>query len=296
MTLPGTRRQFVGLFLLLVGTAVGQATINCSACAEWNRPQTPFRIFGNTYYVGPHGLSSILIASENGDILIDGALPQSSAQIVKNIRSLGFRVEDVKIIVNSHVHFDHAGGIGELQRLSGARVYASEWSAAVMKKGAIPYDDPQYGVISPISPVRNVTELHDGETLKLGEAVLMAHMTPGHTPGGTSWTWHSCEADRCYDMVYADSLTPVSAPAYQFTEHAQLIHDFEKSFTFLETTPCDILITPHPEASGLWDRIEQHRHGTEPDPLIDRRACQRLAEQSRAQLAAREAEEAARKK
>lgn len=286
------RLIFGACLILLAGSAAGQAAKNCSSCAEWNRPQTPFRIFGNTYYVGPHGLSSILITSKAGDMLIDGALSQSAGEIVANVRSLGFRIEDVKIIVNSHVHFDHAGGIAELQRLSGARVYASPWTAAVMRSGAVARDDPQYGIISPISPVKNVTALHDGERLKVGPIALTAHLTPGHTPGGTSWTWKSCEGEVCREMVYADSLTAISAPGFRFTDHAQLLHGFENSFTFLETTPCDILITPHPETSNLWDRMEQHRRGLEPDPLVDRAACQRLAENARGQLAVRKREEA----
>lgn len=286
--------KLVGCFILAVG--VCQAATNCSACAEWNRPQTPFRIFGNTYYVGTRGLSSILIASDSGHVLIDGDLPESAGQIIANLRSLGFRIEDVRIIVNSHVHFDHAGGISELQRLSGAQVYASRWSAAVMRTGRVARDDPQYGVISPISPVRSVTELRDGETLKLGGTSITAHVTPGHTPGGTSWTWRSCEGDLCYDMVYADSLTPVSAPGFHFTQHVQIMQSFEKSFAFLGAVPCDILITPHPEMSQLWDRMEQHRHGIKPDPLVDRTACRRLAEEARDQLAIRAREEASKVK
>jgi metallo-beta-lactamase class B len=295
VTLRGIGCILSSFLILLAGTGWGQAT-NCSSCAEWNRPQTPFRIFGNTYYVGTHGLSSILITSDAGNVLIDGDLPESARQIAANIRTLGFRIEDVKVIVNSHVHFDHAGGIAELQHLSGARVYASPWSATVMRTGAVPRDDPQYGVIAPISAVKNVTELHDGETLKIGPISLTAHLTSGHTLGGTSWTWRSCEGDVCYQMVYADSLTPISARAFHFTGHAQLMHGFEKSFTFLETTPCDILITPHPEASDLWNRIEGHRRGTKPDPLVDRTGCRRLAARARDQLAVREREEAAKAK
>jgi metallo-beta-lactamase class B len=291
VTLRRIRLYYLCWAVLLTTVALGQSTTNCSSCAEWNRPQTPFRIFGNTYYVGTHGLSSTLITSDAGNVLIDGDLPQSAGQIVANIRSLGFRIEDVKIIVNSHVHFDHAGGIRDLQRLSGARVYASPWSAAVMRKGTVARDDPQYGVIAPISLIKNVIELHDGETLKLGQISLTAHMTAGHTLGGTSWTWQSCERDLCYEMIYADSLTPISAPGFHFTEHAQLMHGFEKSFTFLETTPCDILLTPHPEASDLWNRVEGHRRGAKPDPLVDRGACRRLAEKAREQLAIREHEE-----
>jgi metallo-beta-lactamase class B len=293
VTLPEIGSNFLACLILLCGVGWGQATTRCSSCAEWNRPQKPFQIFGNTYYVGTHNLSSILITSDAGSVLIDGDLPESAGQIAANVRSLGFRIGDVKIIVNSHVHFDHAGGIAELQRLSGARVYASPWSAAVMRRGAVARDDPQYGVIAPIARVKNVTDLLDGETLKFGPILLTAHITPGHTPGGTSWTWRSCEADVCYEMVYADSLTPISAPGFHFTKHAELIHGFEKSFAFLETVPCDILITPHPEASDFWDRVEAHQRGAKPDPLVDRAACRQLADKARDELALRQQEEAA---
>jgi metallo-beta-lactamase class B len=150
-------------------------------------------VYGNTYYVGTHGLGSVLITSPTGHVLIDGALPESVPQIIAHIRSLGFRLEDIKLIVNSHVHFDHAGGIAELQKLSGAWVAASPWTADVMKKGIVPRDDPQFGLIVPIARVSRVEILKDGETLKAGAVTVTAHFTPGHTPGGTSWTWSSCE-------------------------------------------------------------------------------------------------------
>jgi metallo-beta-lactamase class B len=179
----------------------------CANCAVWNMPQEPFRIYGNTYYVGTHGLGSALITSPDGHILIDGALPESVPQIVAHIRSLGFRVEDIKLIVNTHVHFDHAGGIADLQKLSGARVVASPWTADVMKKGIVPRDDPQFGIVVPIARIARVTTLKDGEILQAGSVTVTAHFTPGHTPGGTSWTWRSCENNRCVNLVYADSLT-----------------------------------------------------------------------------------------
>ena len=278
-----------------VGVAVGQSTSQaCAHCAEWNKPQAPFRIFGNTYYVGPHGLSSVLITSDTGHVLIDGALPESAQQIAANIRSLGFRVEDVKLILNSHVHFDHAGGIAELQRLSGARVVASKWSAAVLKKNGVGRGDPQYGVVPPIALVKNVKELRDGESFRAGGIVMTAHLTPGHTPGGTSWTWKSCEAADCRDMVYADSLMPVSANGFKFTksrEYPGALEDFEKTFAFLEATRCDVLVTAHPEVSELWDRLDARTRGVKPDPMIDPGACQRLAERGRARLSQRLADE-----
>jgi metallo-beta-lactamase class B len=263
----------------------------CTHCAEWNQPQKPFRIFTNTYYVGTHGLSSLLITSDSGHVLIDGDLPDSASQIVSNIRSLGFRIEDVKLILNSHVHFDHAGGIAELQRLSGARVVASPWSAAVLRKGGVAQDDPQNGVIRPIPPIRQVDELLDGETFHVGSIEITAHLTPGHTPGGTSWTWNSCENKVCHAMVYADSLAPVSADSYKFTNNPAMLAGFEKSFNFMEESPCEILITTHPEASELWDRLQARERGVVPDPMVNPAACRELAQQVREQLRQRLAAE-----
>lgn len=281
--------------LCRVGTAQQQA-FPCPNCAVWNAPQTPFRIYGNTYYVGPHGLSSILITSLAGHVLIDGGLPQSAGLIATNIRRLGFRVEDVKLIVNSHVHFDHAGGIAELQRLSGARVVASKWTAEVMTKTGLGRDDPQFGVIPPIALLRHAEVLSDGQNFKIGAIVIAAHLTPGHTPGGTSWSWQSCEAARCLNFVYADSLTPVSADGFKFTGSSQYptaIQDFQKSFSFLRSVPCDILLTAHPDVSDFWDRVDARAKGTKPDPMADSGACRALADRAEDALRKRIATETA---
>jgi len=257
---------------------------DCASCKVWNAPQEPFKIHGNAYYVGTHGLSSILITSPSGHILIDGALPESAEQIRDHIRALGFRIEDVKLIVNSHVHFDHAGGIAQLQRWSHARVAASPASAPVLSKGGVGKDDPQYGILPSIARIKHVEHFQDGDVLHVGNLEITAHLTPGHTPGGTSWTWKSCEGSQCFNMVYADSLTAVSAPDYKFTGHPDLLTGFEKSFEFLEGTPCDILITTHPDISGLWDRLERRKQGVKPDPMIDSSACRILAGNARQQL------------
>ena len=278
-------RTTVVFLLLSAFGAVAQAqTPPCAHCAEWNAPQKPFRIYGNTYYVGPHGLSSILITSKAGHVLIDAALPESASQIAAHIRELGFRVEDLKLILNTHVHFDHAGGIAELQRLSGARVVASEWSARVLTKLGVAPDDPQYGVIRPTPLVKNVHTLCDGEAFHVGDISITAHLTPGHTPGGTSWTWQSCEGSRCLNMVYLDSLNAVSADGYKFTKIPGAIQGFEKSFAFLRAAPCDVLLTPHPDASSFWDRVDGHNKGLTPDPIIDARACRALADGAETQL------------
>jgi metallo-beta-lactamase class B len=288
------RRRNLLLLMLAIPVAAQDMHSSCANCAAWNKPQQPFRIYGNTYYVGTHGLSSILIASDGGHIIIDGALPESAPLIVAGIRSLGFRIEDVKLIVNSHAHFDHAGGIAELQRLTGARVAASQWTADVMNKGVSLRDDPQFGTLDPIARVARIETIKDGENLSAGAVTVTAHFTPGHTPGGTSWTWRSCESGRCLNFVYADSLTPVSAAGFLFSRRKAYPHagDFERSFSFLESTPCDILVTPHPEVSNLWKHLEQR--DLKPDALIDPSACRVLAETSREQLRKRLATETGR--
>lgn len=282
--------MLAAFLLVLASLASGQSGTRSSSCADcpvWNKPQQPFRIYGNTYYVGPHGLTSILLTSKAGHILIDGALPESVPQVVANIRSLGFRIEDVKLIVNSHVHFDHGGGIAELQRLSGAKVAASPWSVEVLTKSGVGKGDPQFGVIIPVALVPRADTLRDGQTLRVGDIKLTARFTPGHTPGGTSWTWKSCAGGRCLNLVYSDSMTPVSADGFRFSdsrEYPTAVQDFEKSFAFLRSTPCDILLTSHPDASRLWQRLEGREKGIRPDPVISPNACKELAARAAEQL------------
>jgi metallo-beta-lactamase class B len=288
------KRPFALICVLLAVTAANpqQPTPNCSRCAEWNTPQQPFRIFGNTFYVGPHGLASILITSPHGHILIDGDLQESAPLIAANIRALGFQLKDVKLILNTHVHYDHAAGLAELQRLTGARVLASPWSAAVLTSGVVAKDDPQFGDLPSIQPVANVRTLRDGEILRVGPLAITAHFTPGHTAGGTSFTWQSCQAGECRNMVYADSISSVSADSYKFADRPQVLASFQQSFRFLDAVPCDILLTPHPEASDFWQRVAARDRGDTPNPLVDPSACRRLAQHGREQLQKRVASEA----
>ena len=266
---------------------------DCASCAAWSVPQVPFPIFGNTYYVGTHGLSAILLTSDSGHVLIDGALPEVAPAIMSSIRALGFRVEDIKLILNSHAHFDHAGGIAEIQRVSGASVAASQWSAGVITRGQSGEDDPQSGVLLPYPGAVSVKVIGDGDTLRVGALALVARITPGHTPGGTSWTWRSCEGTRCLHIVYADSHSPVSSPTFKFTQsstYPSALADFERSFTTLEHVRCDILITPHPQVSAFFERIAAREGGGIP-ALVDQDACRSYVKGRREALARRVAAE-----
>jgi metallo-beta-lactamase class B len=260
-------------------------TEECSSCAAWNAPRGPVHLFGNTYYVGTEGLASILVASPEGHVLIDGALPNSAPLILENIRSLGFDPADVRLIVNSHAHFDHAGGFAALQRATGAPVAASAHSAQVIRSGMSGPDDPQYGELVPMPPVSHVITIEEGTPIEVGRLALTPFITAGHTPGGTTWTWRSCEAERCLNFVYADSQTPISREGFLFggnPQYPDAVADFQRGFELLEQLPCDILITPHPGASSLWQRA-----ASTPEGLIDPEACRQYAARSREQLQAR---------
>ncbi|HEX8615522.1 MAG TPA: subclass B3 metallo-beta-lactamase [Telluria sp.] len=269
------------------------------ACgADWNDPQEPFAVFGNTYYVGVRGLSSVLITSPAGHILIDGGSPKSAVQIVRHITQLGFKIEDVKYILNSHEHFDHAGGIAELQRLSGATVLGSAESEQVLRTGKPSKGDPQYTDLPPtMAAAANTRVVKDGDVVKLGPLSVTAHDTPGHTQGGVSWTWRSAEGGKTAAMVYADSLNAISAGPFRYSAnktYPQARADLEKSIATVAAFDCDVLVSAHPEGSGLWERLaKQATMGN--SAFIDRNACRDYADAARHRLARKLAAEAAQK-
>lgn len=230
------------------------------------------------------------MTSPEGHILIDGALNESAPLIEANIEALGFRIEDVKLILNSHAHFDHAGGLAALQEATGAAIAASASSAAVLEAGVPGPDDPQYAELLPfpMRPINAVRVIADGETVRVGPLALTAHFTPGHTAGGTTWTWSSCEDGECLNMVYADSLTPISDEGYRFSQserYPSILSDFEHSFEVVESLSCDVLITPHPGASDLFERLGSRQDSDA--TLVNTMACSRYAAAARDRLAQR---------
>jgi metallo-beta-lactamase class B len=271
---------------------------SCQACDEWNAKQEPFRVFGNTWYVGTAGLGAVLITSPTGHVLLDGGLTQSAPLIDASIRALGFRTEDVKLIVSSHAHADHAGGIAALQRASGAQVAASAAGARALERGGPTADDPQYAfdAANGFPRVKHVRVARDGETLRAGEVAITAHYTPGHTPGATTWSWRSCEHERCLDIVYADSLNALSAAGFRFTgdaSHPSIADSFRHSTDVVAGLPCDVLLTVHPGFSRMFDALRSR--GVSPDaaPVVDREACRAYAKDARERLERRLAAELA---
>lgn len=268
-------------------TLVPDAAIRCSDCAGWNDSQPPFRIFANTYYVGTAGLSSILIATKDGLILFDGGLPQSAQLITNNIRALGFDPRDIRVIAVSHAHFDHVGGIAALQRLSNADVFTSVASLWVMRRGILPGDDPQFDPdnrTTAFPAVPGANALEDGTVFTIGGVSVRGIYTPGHTPGGMTWSWQTCEDTRCLDFVYADSISPVSVEGYRFSEG--LGEALGDSIERIGNLDCDIFLAPHPFYFGLKEKTQQGR-----EAFIDDQACKRYAASARAWLERRLDEE-----
>lgn len=253
--------KLTAIFALTVFSMVGAAQapafksdppIVCDACAEWNQPTTPHKLFGNTYSVGTAGLSSLLVTSPSGLILLDGGLPQSAALIDGNIRQLGFKTEDIRLIVVSHGHYDHAGGVAALQRASGATVAASASTAHALQRGENTPDDPQFGfgpAANAFPKVKDVQVVTHGEVVRVGDLAITAHMIPGHAPGSTAWTWRSCEGATCKNMVYADSISAVSADGFRYSDDPPRVAAFRKSLDILAALPCDSLTAPHPSAA-----------------------------------------------
>ena len=227
----------------------------CKDWDEWDKPAPPVRIHGNTYLVGTCGIAAILVAGSDGHILIDGGTQAGADPIARNIQRLGFRLQDVEILLHSHEHFDHVGGIARLQQLTGAQLFASPAAAAVFKTGAAGAGDPQAGMHKPFPPARVDRIISDGETVRLGNLGLVAIATPGHTPGALTWHWGSCDGGVCRRIVYADSLSAVSRDDYRFSDRPAYLDAYRASLAKIAALDCDILLTPHPSASKMVERL-----------------------------------------
>jgi metallo-beta-lactamase class B len=263
--------------------------VKCDGSDDWNKPAPPVRIHGNTYLVGSCGISSIFIAGSQGHVLIDGGTEEDADLIAANIRALGYRVEDIHFILDSHEHPDHIGGVAKLQRLSGSTLVASAAAAKVFQSGVANADDPQAGTLKPIPTATVGRVIGDNQEVLLGNVMLTAMATPGHTPGALSWRWISCDGGVCRTIVYADSLTPVSSPRYRFSDHPAYLAAYRASIAKIAASPCEILLTPHPSASDMPHRLALGK------PLLDPDACRNYAASLTSQLDARLAKEAAAK-
>lgn len=259
----------------------------CGDSTDWDQPAPPVRIHANTYLVGTCGISSILVTGSKGHVLIDGGTELGADLIAENIRALGFRVKDIRFILSSHEHHDHVGGVARLQQLSGATVVSSAAAKPVLESGQPSRDDPQYGSIKVFPAVRVERVVADRQPLLLGDLYLTPSTTPGHTAGALSWRWEACAGAVCRMIVYADSLSPISSDSYRFSTRPAYLAAYRASLAKIATSRCEILLTPHPSASNMKDRM------TGAAPLLDSGGCRAYAARLARALDERLAKEAA---
>ena len=245
------------------------------ACAQadptsrsWNQPVEPFRIAGNLYYVGANDITSYLITTPEGHILLDSGFEETVPLIRESVKKLGFRLEDVKVLLNSHAHYDHAGGLATLKELTGAKLVASAKDAVLLARGG--KGDPALGDTLLFKPVQADRIIKDGETVTLGGSTLTARLTPGHTPGCTSWTMQVDDAGKRRDVVFVCSTTIL--PGVTLTDnpkYPEVGSDFAHTFKVLEALPCDIFLAAHGSFFNLAEKSERLRKGAETNPFVD---------------------------
>ncbi|WP_324827211.1 subclass B3 metallo-beta-lactamase [Qipengyuania zhejiangensis] len=262
---------------------------SCEDFDEWDKPGPPYRIYGETYYVGTCGISAILVADPKGHTLIDTGTDKGAQIVLKNIRQLGFEPEDVTTILMSHEHFDHIGGIARMQAATGAAIVTTNAASQVLSSGVPGDGDPQAGSgHPPFPPVTVPIDIIDPEMAETSKAWRFTPIfTPGHTPGALSWRWQECEGGDCKWIVYADSMNPISSDDYRFSDHPAYLAAFRQGIADLAASECDIVLAPHPGSAKLRDRLL----GTA--GLVDANGCRAYAENVTARLDKRLAEEAA---
>jgi metallo-beta-lactamase class B len=237
-------------FLLATKSLFAQAD---ETSRSWNKPVAPFRIAGNLYYVGAIEITSYLITTPEGHFLLDGGFVETAPQIEHNIAELGFKLTDVKFLLISHAHYDHAGGLAELKKVTGAKFLASEGDAPLLRSGG--HGDFRFGDTLTFPPITPDQIVHDGEVIRLGNQMVVAHLTPGHTKGCTTWTTKIRDGDKVYDVVFVGSQ---SALDYKFVgqeSYPGITADFERSFALLNHLPCDIFLASH---GSFFHFVEKH--------------------------------------
>ncbi|MES1197243.1 MAG: subclass B3 metallo-beta-lactamase [Pseudomonadota bacterium] len=246
----------------------------------WNNPRAPFKVIGDIYFVGTDNLGIYLITTPQGLILLDGGLPQSAPQVEANIATLGFNVRDIKFLLNTHAHIDHAGGLARIKRDSGATFVASEGDRPALEAGQVDYG-PTAGMRFP--PVRVDRVVGDGDTVSLGGVTLTAHMTPGHTKGCTSWSMTTNDAHgaprnvffTCSETVAGQSLAPESWPG--------MVAAYRTTFARVRTLHADVFLGPHANFFDL-DAKRARQQAGDADAFIDPTELQRFNDEMERQF------------
>jgi len=257
----------LGLVLTCAGTVFAQTDVPTNP--TWTEPFPPFHIAGNLYYVGSRGLANYLVTTPQGNILINSDFEANVPMIKESVEKLGFKFSDTKILLISHAHFDHDAGSAMIKQMTGATYMVMDADVPVVESGG--KTDFQYGNTpnALYKPAKVDRVLHDGDEVKLGNAVLTAHLTPGHTKGCTTWTMKVTEGGKTYNVVIIGS--PNVNPGYKLVGNAaypQIAEDYERMWRVLKSLPCDIFLGAHGNYFGLEAKYPLMKQGN-PNPFVD---------------------------
>ncbi len=239
---------------------------------QWNAPYEPFTVIGNIHYVGTAGVSAFLITTQEGHFLIDGGPPQSGPMIVEHIRALGYDIDDVRYLLNTHAHIDHAGGLARLKRESGALMVASAADRAALEAGRVGYG-PSADWLFP--PVRVDRVIGDGEALTLGGVTLTAYLTPGHTAGCTSWGMDVRGADGAPHRVFFHCSATVAGHSLEPPAYPGIVENYRATFARVRAVQADVFLPNHSNFFDLDARRTRQRAG-EANAFVDAAALQRF--------------------
>jgi metallo-beta-lactamase class B len=245
---------------------------------SWNEPVEPFRIVGNVYYVGAKEVTSFLITTPRGHILLDGALAETAPIILRNIETLGFKPTDVRILINSHAHLDHAGGLAELQRVTGARLYATAGDVPLLARGG--RDDPQFGEKYPFPPVFADSILRHGQTLRLGGVDVTAHITPGHTRGCTTWSMKAGGKDV---LFLCSPSIPTEYRIVSNPRYPDAVADYRRHFEVLKSLPCEVFLGAHASFFKMEEKRARQLAGDEL-AFVDESGCEGFIQRAEQRL------------
>lgn len=232
---------------------------------KWTTPFEPFHLIDNIYYVGTDGIAVYIIKTSGGLILMDTALPQSTGMLKDNIAKLGFKESDIKIILNTHAHFDHTGGFAEIKKDTGAQLIAGLRDKPLLEAGVYPGDEKNTDIgFSPVKVDRAVSE---GDKVTLGDTTLTAHATPGHSPGCTSWEMTVKDGDQNREVLFFCSGTVALNRLVGNPTHPGIVEDYKSTYAKIKAMKIDVLLGPHPEVYGMQEKRAQQKDGA-PNPFV----------------------------
>jgi metallo-beta-lactamase class B len=235
---------------------------------NWNKPVEPFRIIGNIYYVGANEVTSYLISSPDGHILLDAGFEETVPMIKKNVQTLGFRMADIKILLNSHAHIDHAGGLAQIQELTGAKLIIMDADVLQIKnggKGDYCYWDRGAYLAPKVNRV-----IQDGDRVELGATLLTGYLTPGHSRGCTTWTMTVADSGKEHQVVFVGSANLTRCPELADNpNYPNLVADYKKTFRVLRELGCDLFLGSHGSFFSLKEKSERLKFQMSPNPFID---------------------------